>query len=242
MPHLLAPPPALGLALADEAKRLYLRYAVEVVEALPLCPFAAQARSRGQVTLHVVTSPQPTVEEVLAAMQELAQQPECIIGLIILPRAAFTPTELQHFVARVRGADAARQPLGHAPWALADFHPDGVLDLTSPERAVPFIRRTPDPTIQLVRQITLQAMRAGRTGGTRCVDPEALLHLLETEPEPEPRPLHEHIAEHNLRTLHDYGVDQLQEKLAEILDDRDRSYRRLGLLPPPRDPPGSADI
>src|SRR4029077_16934252 len=43
---------------------------------------------------------------------------------------------------------------------VADFHPDAPLDLATPARLVPFLRRAPDPLLQLVPLALLDAVRA----------------------------------------------------------------------------------
>src|SRR6267143_1192556 len=53
------------------------------------------------------------------------------------------------------------------------FHPDLPLDLTDAHRAVQFIRRSPDPTIQMVRASVLKAVR-GRDEGTKVIDSSKL--------------------------------------------------------------------
>ena len=62
--------------------------------------------------------------------------------------------------------------VGESPFAMAAFHPDAAADLDDPERLIPFLRRTPDPTIQLVRQEALERVRGRHPQGTAFVDPQ----------------------------------------------------------------------
>jgi hypothetical protein len=60
-----------------------------------------------------------------------------------------------------RFAERVRRTHADAPFLAAAFHPgyrapDGVLDAA---RLVPFIRRTPDPTLQLVRASLVDRLR-----------------------------------------------------------------------------------
>src|SRR5206468_39197 len=43
---------------------------------------------------------------------------------------------------------------------VADFHPDAPLDATTPGRLVPFLRRSPDPMLQLVPLALLDEVRS----------------------------------------------------------------------------------
>jgi hypothetical protein len=52
------------------------------------------------------------------------------------------------------------------------FHPDPPRELGDAHRAVPFTRRSPDPTLQFVRVGAVQAVRGN--SGDRYVDPAKL--------------------------------------------------------------------
>src|SRR5207237_714750 len=80
------------------------------------------------------------------------------------------------------------------------FHPDLPIDLSDENRAVSFLRRSPDPTLQLVRVTTLDRVRSGRPAGSIYVDPSKLsydeLRSLQST-----QTVSEQIARANLRTL-----------------------------------------
>jgi hypothetical protein len=113
---------------------------------------------------------------------------------------------------------------------MATFHPDAEADVASGERFIPFVRRTPDPTIQLVRFELLERARARHPSGTefvdiRFLDPRGLSQG------PAPPSLRERIAEQNLLQAQHFGVERLEALLSDIRDDRNRSYAKLAGAP-----------
>ncbi len=105
---------------------------------------------------------------------------------------------------------------------FAAFHPDAAPDTTHAERLIPFLRRTPDPSIQLVRASALERVRAGSPEGTQFVDAAALdLRAVY------PLPLRERIARANLATAQRIGIGELTRRLDEILRDRQETYAAL---------------
>ncbi len=143
-----------GEPLVGEALRLNARYVEEVVIGWGLCPWAAQAWRAGAVARRVLVEPAPETGAVLEVVDALAARPEISIGLLIFPRAALDAAAWGSFAERVRRADRARRPpSAAAPFLLAAFHP-----LTGARAAeagdagalVSRLRRTPDPTLQLV--------------------------------------------------------------------------------------------
>src|SRR5205823_9464189 len=87
------------------------------------------------------------------------------------------------------------------------FHPELKADFATENRAVQFLRRAPDPTLQLVRIATLERVRGERTGGTVYVPDPAVkdLHL--------PPSLSEEIARANLATILEHGPATLERLL-----------------------------
>ena len=169
---------------------------------------------------------------VVRRLIELEADTDADIGLLVFPELTLGRLEFQHFGARVR---AEYEPPGtrraHG-FALADFHPDAHPDLEAAERLVPFIRRSPDPTLQLIRYAALEAARLG-SPGSRFFDVSTLsafeLGSLPTRIEP----VHERLARANLQTVQRVGVARVCHVLDDIVRDRDESYAQLGLAPPP---------
>jgi hypothetical protein len=218
-------------ALEHEALRLYRRYAVEIVEAFALCPWAERARRDGRVSLRVLAQRTEDCGPALASVAELAKDPRVEVGLLIFPRLALSHVRFEHFTARVRDDDAGRHELGSIPFAMAAFHPEAEPDLTDCERLIPFLRRTPDPTIQLVRRSVLERVRGRSIQGTSFAD-VALLAALEAAALDGGGPadelsLRERIAKKNQETVCAAGVDVVRARLDDIRRDRSESYARL---------------
>jgi hypothetical protein len=211
--------------LTDEALRIYHRYAVEIVEGLGLCPWAEHARTSGRVAVRVILARSRDTSPVLELIDRFAPDPHVEILIAVFPRLAIDRRGFEQFVAEARDRDAPRHDLGAIPFAMAAFHPDAAPELDSAERLIPFLRRTPDPTIQLVRRSVLERVRERSPEGTGFVD----LRLLDPKSfqvDPEPT-LRQRIAETNLDTIRRVGVEEIERRLAEIRRDRDRSYARV---------------
>lgn len=217
-------PSAGDSALAREAVRVYRRYAVEIVEALRFCPYAERCRLEGRTRELVSLEETPTLERTLGLVHRAAHDPEVEIALLLFPRASVGRLELARFVERLRRAH--QDEPGGLVMAMETFHPDAGPDLESADRHVPFVRRTPDPTIQLVRHEVLLRVRRAGDHGTAFFDPsrmslEALLAA------PAAVPLHQQIAKNNLETTRDRTVDAIEHIYADIQRDRDESYARI---------------
>lgn len=219
------PVPAPLPTLESEAVRLFRRYEVEIVQELKLCPWAERSRLDGRVQERVLLSREPDQAPALEAISSLESDPRLEIGLLLFPRLEVTQPEHERFVSCLVDADAARRELGTAPFAMAAFHPDARADLSNPERLVPFLRRTPDPTIQLVRVSVLDRVREGFNEGTQFVDLRALSSLGAAREET--LPLRERIARGNLKMVRRVGPDEVERRLLEIRKDRDATYARL---------------
>lgn len=218
--------------LRREALRVYERYAVEVVEAFQLCPWARRARLDGHVRTDVLVDAEPAVESVIARLDDIFRDPAIEVGLLLLPRVFWERQPFRRFVEEVRAAHAARHMAarvpGPPPLAMAAFHPRAPLDQASAGRLVTFLRRTPDPTIQIVRQSSLAAVRGPETSGA-VYAPRAVLDLAAFGAlAAEPLPMADRVAETNLATVQRAGAARIEAILDDIRADRDRSYAALG--------------
>ena len=209
-------------ALRREAIRLYRRYQSEIVEALKLCPWAERARLEGRVREEVLLTTALDPEPVLAAIDALSRDDAVQIGLLLFPRLGVEFDSFERFVSELVTKDAERRELGTAPFALAAFHPGARADLGDPERTIPFLRRTPDPTIQLVRYDMLESVREGFNEGTQFIDVKVLMTLDWTREDT--LPLRERIARANHRTVMRLGIDAIEQRYADIFRDRDATY------------------
>ena len=185
------------------------RYVREFVEALHLCPYARTCRESGKLHRRVLARS----EDAPQAMAEIEALPEdsVEVALLIFPDA---PTGSEESARQFESFCASLRPRLRHFYCVA-FHPDLPRDLLDAHRAVQFIRRSPDPTIQMVRASVLRAVRGPDDGGTRVVDPGTLtLEQLMTIASP--LSLADRIAEANLETLRREGPDRLESLLASL--------------------------
>lgn len=204
-----------------EALRVYRRYAVEIVEALGFCPYAERCRLEGRTREIVMHPAELDLDRALEAVRAVAADEGVEIALLLWPRVYADRRALARFVETLRAAHQ-RDP-GGLVMAMEGFHPDAEADVSAPERVVPFVRRTPDPTIQLVRHAVLDRVRRGTQQGTAFFDPSTM-SLDTLLGESAPRPLHERIAATNHATIVRLGVEAVRAILEDIRADRDRSY------------------
>lgn len=229
---------------------------MEVVEQFSLCPWARSAREAGEVAVRVVSgNPARTARHgrfsdeglqvgvqaaALAAARELLASPANVICLVVVLDPGCDRLTLRD----VR--TAATQALPSA--GVADFHPDGPLDTTTPARLVSFLRRAPDPLIQLVPFRILDGVRSqpptmqlaqqvqqlwqqAHGSGVAPVFPKELMH----------RDIADTIAERNHARIAPDGGSRMAAVLADIAADREVAYTRVGLLAPRDMRDGSAD-
>ncbi|HEY1958789.1 MAG TPA: DUF1415 family protein [Polyangiaceae bacterium] len=211
--------------LAGEAVRLHNRYLIEIVEELGFCPWARRARVTGRTRQHV--SMAATVPDAIVAATEAIEacgrESSVEVAFVIYPQLTLERRAFDAFAARVIENEGARHPIGEVPFMLAAFHPDAPADMKTPERLVPFLRRTPDPCLQLVRASVLEAVRENTPQGTQLIDLE---HFDPSTLSDEP-PLRERIARSNHETVVALGVAELTRRFEEIRADRERTYSAL---------------
>jgi hypothetical protein len=218
--------PDLAQAWTREALRLYGRYQVEIVEALGLCPWASRTRLDGELAVEVILDHgELALSRSLDVIAELAGRTRVDVGILVYPRMRVARDAFDAFVGRVRAVDAERHPPGHIPFMSAAFHPDAEPDAGDPERLIPFLRRTPDATVQLVRASVVDQVRSRAPQGTQLVDIEAIeAGVLAGE---EMVPLRTRIARSNLATTLELGVAHVRSRLDDIKRDRDETYASL---------------
>jgi hypothetical protein len=194
------------------------RYIREFVEALHLCPYAKHCREGGKLHRRVLFSQEPAA--VLAQIREVEALPaESVeVALLIFPAARANGLEsardFDEFASDLRNRILDAHG-GNPPFYCVAFHPDLPRDLLDAHRAVQFIRRSPDPTIQLVRASVLKAVRGSNDGGTRIVD-VSKLSLEELMAIASPLSLADRIAEANLEMLKREDPDRLEPLLASL--------------------------
>ena len=221
---------ALEAELVREAIRLHERYTVEIVEGYDVCPWARHARLAGEVDRAVLLQRDEALEPTLSLLDRLEADPRCLpVAIAIYPRLALDPPAFDRFAQRLRDADQKRHG-GKPVYVSASFHPEYRLDLRSPASLVPFLRRSPDPSLQLVRLSVIEEARGKSHSGTFVFDfsPAAWDELRRRAASP---PIAERIAADNLRTVEREGIEAFEAKLRAIAEDRARSYVRFTDLP-----------
>jgi hypothetical protein len=134
-----------------EVLRIIERYLVEVVERYELCPWARTTRAEGQLAVGILWGTPPFAQWAAEAERLLAG-PVVAVAMVVAPELVISPGELRALRDRV----AAQIPSA----GVAEFHPAAALDLATPARLVPFVRRSPDPLLQLVPLALIDAVRA----------------------------------------------------------------------------------
>jgi hypothetical protein len=184
------------------------RYLREFVEALELCPFARKCRETGRLERRVLRGGRPA-EATLEAIGELERTREeaVEVALLIYPE----------FVGGLRAFEEFRDDVRKSLrlFYCVAFHPDLPMELSDANRAVSFLRRSPDPTLQLVRIVTLERVRSGRPTGSFYVD-AATLSPAELSAFEHSISVSEQIARANLRTLRQQDPAALERLLAEM--------------------------
>ena len=189
-----------------EVRRILDRYLVEVVETFQLCPWARAARERDDIAVEIVWGAPDDATLVTAAERALARGR---VAMVVTPTWAITAAELR----AVRDRIAQRIPGA----GVADFHPEAALDLTTPARVVPFVRRSPDPMLQLVPFTILDEVRAPPAAADLARQ-AAILRGAES-----PVDVATTIAAANHKTVTAHA-DEIVAILDDIAADRARSY------------------
>ena len=212
-------------AWVREATRLHERYTLEVVEHFGLCPWATRARLGKRLRVEVMLQNDDVdVGPALSALDLWAPDEAMEVAFILFPRLCLSRAEFDRFVSRIRADDARRRELGSAPFAMVGFHPDASPSLEDPERLIPFLRRTPDPCIQVVRIAVLDRVRGSIPEGTQFVDVTVLDMSMTGPVEVSVR---DRVGRANLETARRVGVDELRACMDDIRRDRDATYRKL---------------
>ena len=203
------------MSSSAEVLRILDRYLIEVVERYDLCPWARSARLGGEVGVTIVWGT-PSLEDWVSAAEALLARPIVRVAMVVAPELAVTPAELRALRNRV----VTRLPQA----GIADFHPEAVLDLATPARLVPFLRRAPDPLLQLVPLSLLGTVRAPPPA--RDLAEQA--RLLEGLGPPPRADIAERIAAANHATAVRH-MAEITAALDAIAADRAAAYARAGL-------------
>ena len=170
--------------------------------------FARNCRESGRLARRVLRGERPA-EATAAAVRDLeaTAEEQVEVALLIYPEFAGDVRAFEQF------RDEVRRSL--RLFYCVAFHPALPMDLSDANRAVSFLRRSPDPTLQLVRVATLDRVRSGRPAGSVYVDASQLSpdELRKLEPPPS---LSDQVAAANLRTLRRHDPVALSALLEAI--------------------------
>ena len=196
-----------------EVRRILDRYLIEVVENYDLCPWARTSRLGGDLAIEILYGA-PTLEDWVAAAQRALAAPETKVAMVVAPELEITARGLHS----IRNDVTSR--VGVA--GIADFHPDAELELASPPRLVPFLRRSPDPMLQLVPLALLDSVRAAHSASRRR-QAEILGGMATSQAD-----VADKIAAANHVTVSEHQT-AIIATFAAIAADRRTSYARVGL-------------
>ncbi|MBA2542007.1 MAG: DUF1415 family protein [Deltaproteobacteria bacterium] len=197
-----------------EVRRILDRYVVEVVERYELCPWSRTARERGEIGVEVVFG-QPTDEAWIAAARAALAGPSTRVAMVVAPELVIDRIDFHD----VRNRVAAALPTA----GVAEFHPDASIDLATPARLVPFLRRSPDPLLQLVPLALLESVRASPQ-----LDRAAQIQILAGVGVEPPRDVAAHLAAAN-HAMVTAKRAAIEATLDDITEDRRTAYARVGL-------------
>lgn len=181
-------------AVIQEALARNDRYLYEFIEALHICPFARNCREDGRLHRQVVLDRTLDAPRVAGLIRDLDGRTEIEVGLLIFPRIVVEARQFERFISELRTRYAAGRSVP-VDYFIVAFHPDLPLQLKNADVAVRFMRRSPDPTIQLVRPSAIERARQGAR------DPEALSR---------------HIAEAGLRAVLAAGPEHVAALLGSM--------------------------
>ncbi len=219
--------------LQEEAYRLVMRYCHEVVVHFNFCPWARSAIQENRLDINVLEDSQwpypldkqlPT-ELIRQGVQRLALlevEPQVELVLLVFPTLPIDRIPFDDVLREVRRYhELERQTSG---FAFAAFHPSAQANFFSPERMIPFIRRTPFPIIQAVKVEVLNQIAPKQSGGTAYIDPDHMANF-NWKQLSQPEPLRKKIARANLETIKKSGVESVEHRLKLIFRERDAFFK-----------------
>lgn len=146
-------PATLDEGLVSDALARNDRYLREFIEAFAICPYARTCRETGRLHREVILQTEPTAAPLVQRIIELSAQEyaDVEVGLLILPSLRMSASDFDRFVRGIQRTYQQQRPAGTSGYFVVAFHPENDLRLDNPDVAVRFMRRSPDPTIQIVR-------------------------------------------------------------------------------------------
>ena len=237
-------PPIVPLELRTEGERLLMRYLQEIVEPFSFCPWAKATRGRDELWVEIAVSTalatlaaqlgqfvrasEPVVETAEGTAPIGRGRPVATIGMIVFAASNMSSKKLLEVRDLLLAHAGVQEKLGAWPGlVIADFHPAAAEpDLRSPSRLLPFVRRSPDPMLQVARRTTIEAVSRG---GAIMIEPSAQLAALIGHKTLIGQSTADEIASRNFETMR-AQAHEVQAISDAIARDRAETYARLGLL------------
>jgi hypothetical protein len=205
----------VAVTRSAEVVRVLERYLVEVVERYELCPWARSAREQGELAVGVLWGT-PGVDAWVAEATRLLAMPATRVAMVVAPELAIA----REVFSVLRDRVAARIPAA----GVVEFHPAAALDLATPSRLVSFLRRSPDPLLQLVPLALIDAVRVRQP----TPDLARQAGMLAGHAEAPSRDVAARIAEVNHATV-GHAHAAIAAALDDIAADRRAAYARVGI-------------
>ncbi len=193
-----------------EVRRILERYVVEVVAKWQLCPWA---RLGDELAIEVLLG-EPTRADWVAAIDRAYASPATRVAMLVAPELVIDRFTFH----TVRNQLAEQRPV----YGIAEFHPSAALDLATPARLVPWLRRSPDPLLQCVPLSLLDSVRS-KSQPDRMLQAQIIQGLAKP-----PRDVEAQLAEANHATV---GVHraEIEATLDDIARDRETAYARVSI-------------
>ncbi len=157
------------------------------IETYNICPWAKPARRSGEVERYFFAwnefFTRSNEETLQTLVDKVATQEQTVVALFIFPELSHGAKQWEQAVKRFRKtylqAEGARRVLACAP-----FHPDLPYSSRTPATLVKLFRRSPHPTIQLVRLDVLRSLSEGTQSQDMYMSYEDALELLKSNAPP----------------------------------------------------------
>jgi len=193
-----------------EVRRILQRYVVEVVEKWQLCPWA---RLGDELAIELLLG-EPPLEVWVAALDHAFSSPATRVAMLVAPELV---TDFSAFHT-LRNQVSDQRPA----YGIAEFHPTAKLDLATPARLVPWLRRSPDPLLQCVPLALLDSVRS-KSIPDRMQQAQIIQGLAKP-----PRDVAAQLAETNHATVAEHRAE-IEAALDDIARDRDAAYARVSI-------------
>jgi len=200
-------------ALATEALRLHQRYHTELIERFSVCPWAKPARVGARTRAHVVIDASCESEVLKPILDEWAADESVDVAFLIVPRFEGDADAFAGWAASIAATHSD-------VFLTAPFYPH----VSKSAGSVQFLRQTPDPTVQLVRRVRLEEIRAQDPPHyTDIFD----VDLRKLEANEATREVAVSVVAHNERMIEREGRAEIQAIVDDIREDRARTYAKL---------------